>query len=378
MNLALKYRPALLSDLVGQYHNARIISNIISDFAKDKPFPSVFLFAGSRGTGKTTTARIVAKLLNCTNLKAGDFYASCNECEMCLSIDRFKTVDVIEIDAASHGSVDHIRALKERTMYQSTARVRMFIIDECHSMSKEAFDALLKLLEEPPESTVFVMCTTELDKLPDTIVSRSMIFEFRRIGESDICKRLEYVSGQEGIDIEPAVLSGLATKVNGSLRDALIGLTQLMVYAGGECITVDMFEALFGVRSKRYFSAIVHTITQKEVSKGLELIANFYSTAGEVVLIDGLICEFRDLLIDSVEGAQSSFTASTIIEALKVLWDIRVKVKHFGFNMKIMLEIMYIMLVRALMPNMEIQAATRVVATRQVDMEQLTDIFGTK
>ena len=378
MNLALKYRPCLLVDLVGQQHNARIISNIVGQHKAGEELPAVFLFAGSRGTGKTTTARIVAKLFNCPELVFGEYYASCNTCETCVSIDRFKSIDVVEIDAASYGSVDHIRALKERTMYESVARVRMFIIDECHSMSKEAFDALLKLFEEPPEMTVFVLCTTELEKLPDTIISRAMLFEFRRLSECDICKRLEYVAGKEKIDIQAAVLTELATKVNGSLRDALIGLTQLILYAGGNIITIDMFEELFGVRSKRYFLDIVNTIVEKEVSKGLELIGRFYSTAGEIVLIDGLIEQFKDMLIEGVNGKVRMFPQQAIIEALKVLWDIRIKVKHFGLSTKIMLEIMYIMLVRVLSPQAETQAFVGPVVKRTVGIGELNSIFGKK
>ena len=247
MNLALKWRPRLLDDLVGQQHNARIISNIVAQHKAGGELPAVFLFAGSRGTGKTTTARIVAKLLNCSELQIDKYCASCNRCESCVNIDRFRSIDVIEIDAASHGSVDHIRALKEQTMYESVADVRMFIIDECHSMSKEAFDALLKLFEEPPEMTVFVLCTTELEKLPDTIISRAMLFDFRRLNVIGIRERLEYVAGQEKIDIQAVVLVELAAKVNGSLRDALIGLTQLILYAGSAPVTIGMFEELFGV-----------------------------------------------------------------------------------------------------------------------------------
>ena len=378
MNLALKWRPRLLTDLVGQQHNARIISNIVAQHKAGEELPAVFLFAGSRGTGKTTTARIVAKLLNCPELQIDEYYASCNVCETCLSIDRFRSIDVVEIDAASHGSVDHIRALKEQTMYESVASVRMFIIDECHSMSREAFDALLKLFEEPPEMTMFVLCTTELEKLPDTIISRAMLFEFRRLGEVDICKRLEYVAGQEGADIQADVLSELATKVNGSLRDALIGLTQLILYAGNDPITIDMFEELFGVRSKRYFLDIVNTIVEKEVSKGLELIGRFYSTAGEHVLIDGLIEQFKYMLIEGVNGKVRMFPQQAIIEALKILWDIRIKIKYFGLSTKIMLEIMYIMLVRVLSPQADAQVLTSPVVKRAVGMEELSDMFGKK
>ena len=378
MNLALKWRPRLLTDLVGQQHNARIISNIIAQHKTGEELPAVFLFAGSRGTGKTTTARIVAKLFNCPELQIGEYYASCNKCETCISIDGFKSIDIVEIDAASHGSVDHIRALKERTMYESVASVRMFIIDECHSMSKEAFDALLKLFEEPPEMTVFVLCTTELEKLPDTIISRAMLFEFRRLSEIDICKRLEYVAGQEKIDIQAVVLVELAAKVNGSLRDALIGLTQLMLYAGSGPITIDMFEELFGVRSKKYFLNIVNTIVANEVTKGLELIGRFYSTVGEVVLIDGLIEQFKEMLVEGVDGKVRIFPQQAIIEALKVLWDTRMKIKHFGLSTKIMLEIMYIMLVRVLSPQAETQAFVSTVSKQPVGMGELTALFGKK
>lgn len=377
LNLALKYRPKSLVDLVGQDHNVRILNNIITQHMAGEELPAVFLFAGSRGTGKTTTARILAKLLNCDHLLAtnGALIQACGSCIVCKNIDKFMSVDIIEIDAASHGNVDSVRGLKEQTMYQSHAKMRMITIDECHSMSKEAFDALLKLFEEPPPATVFCLCTTEPDKLPDTILSRAMVFEFRRIKPERVESRLVQIAGLEQIDVAVEVLHELARKVDGSLRDALISLTQLSLYAGKQSITMQMFEEMFGIRGGQYFPAIIQAIAKREVNNGLILVADFYSKAGELVLVDGLIDEFKSMLVGSVTGKRSVFPENAIIEALRILWDVRVRVKYTGVNARTMLDIMFVMLSRVLTPQAAM-TGTQITQPKPASMAQLAGIFG--
>lgn len=218
--LALKYRPRIWSDLVGQ----EIIVKILTGMILDNRLHPFLVFGGSRGLGKTTASRILAKALNCAHRNGAD---PCNECESCLAIDHDTCPDVLELDAASNGGVTSIRRIREVAAY-TTIMVpnRVIILDEAHAMTREALQAMLKILEEPPEHTLFVMATTEAHQLPDTIISRSFPFDFRRISARSIQERLTMIVAKEHLDVEPSALAAISVHVSGGMRDAITVLEQ--------------------------------------------------------------------------------------------------------------------------------------------------------
>jgi len=221
MTLYRKYRPQAFADLVGQEHIKQTLQNAV---ARDL-ISHAYLLTGPRGTGKTSTARILAKVLNCKNIKDNN---PCNECDTCTQITEGNLIDIVEIDAASNRGIDEIRDLKQTLQFQpSFVQNKIFIIDEVHMLTKEAFNALLKTLEEPPDYVYFVLATTEVEKIPDTIISRCQRFDFRRITEEAIKKHLIDIANQEQMKFEESALALIADASAGGLRDAISLLEQL-------------------------------------------------------------------------------------------------------------------------------------------------------
>lgn len=209
-----KYRPQSFSEVIGQDHVVQTLQNAL----KSGSFSHAYLFSGPRGSGKTTIARILAKALNCENMKNGE---PCNTCDSCLEIIGSKSMDLMEIDAASHTGVDDVRALIEGIKFSPVkSKYKVFIIDECHQLSKSAANALLKTLEEPPSHAIFILATTEAHKMIPTIVSRCQRFDFKRLHTSEIIKKLEFILKKEGIKYETTVLPLIALNARGSFRDA--------------------------------------------------------------------------------------------------------------------------------------------------------------
>ena len=208
-----KWRPRTFADVIGQEH----ITEVLSGEIKTGSVSHAYLFCGSRGTGKTTCAKIFARAVNCENPKDGD---PCGECETCRASEN--TFDIVEMDAASNNGVDEIRRLKEEVMYPPTEmRRKVYIIDEVHMLSPSAFNALLKTLEEPPEHVIFILATTELNKIPITILSRCKRFDFHRITPEKIFSRLRMISDAEGIGIDDGALKLISRLASGAMRDAL-------------------------------------------------------------------------------------------------------------------------------------------------------------
>ena len=221
-----KYRPKTFSEVVGQSH----ITDTLQRQVADGTVGHAYLFTGTRGTGKTTCARILAKAVNCEHPVDG---APCNQCAACRGIDDGSLLDVTELDAASNGSVSDARSLREEAVYPpSVLKKRVYIIDEVHMLSKDAFNALLKIMEEPPEHLLFILATTELQKVPATILSRCQRYSFKRILPRDIARQLRYIAGEEQIDLTPDGADILARMAGGAMRDALSLLDQCRSFEG--------------------------------------------------------------------------------------------------------------------------------------------------
>src|SRR5215213_3020293 len=239
--LARKWRPQRFDDVVGQQAVTRTLRNAIASGR----IAHAFVFAGSRGCGKTTTARILARALNCEKGPTAD---PCGACDGCVEIAQGRDIDVLEIDAASHTGIDNIREVVIAGLAISPVRDRykIFIIDEVHQLSTASFNALLKSIEEPPAHVVFMMATTELHKIPDTILSRSQVFEFRQISTKAIVQQLKKIAVAEKIEIADAALALIARAAEGSMRDAQSALDQVLAFAG-TTITVDDVSAVLGL-----------------------------------------------------------------------------------------------------------------------------------
>ena len=287
-----KYRPQTFHDLIGQ-------ENIVISLSKAIELNRIahaFLLCGPRGTGKTSSARILAKSLNC---KEGPTLTPCGKCPACLDIMNSIPVDVIEIDAASNRSVEDTQAILEKIQYVPVnGRYKIYVIDEVHMLSNHAFNALLKTLEEPPENVIFILATTEPQKVLETIISRCQRYDFRRITIDDIVKRLKYISEQENINIADEALFAIAKNSQGGMRDSLALLDQISVLGANKQITVDDINEILGKISFEVLSEITQCIIDADCSKSVPLIDKIYSKGNEPVqIIANLIQHFRDLML---------------------------------------------------------------------------------
>lgn len=287
-----KYRPQTLEQVVGQEHIKKALANAI---AMDK-ISHAYLFTGPRGTGKTSTARIFAKSLNCVN---GPTITPCGECENCRDITNSVPMDVIEIDAASNRKVEDAQNILEKVMYAPVnSRYKIYIIDEVHMLSSTAFNALLKTLEEPPKNVIFILATTEVHKVLDTIKSRCQRFDFRRITTSDIVKHLRYISDCEKINITDDALSTIAKNSAGGMRDSIALLDQLSVLSSENAITTDDINALLGRISFDLLHELSECIISSSQGKAVEILEKIYNSGNEPVqILQNLLDYLKNLLI---------------------------------------------------------------------------------
>lgn len=265
LSLYRKYRPQRFSELVGQDH----IKDTLASAVRSKRIAHGYLFCGTRGTGKTTTARILAKAINCQNQKTGE---PCNRCITCKDFISGKSMDLIEIDAASNRGIDEIREIIEKIKFTpNTAKYKVFVIDEAHMLTREAFNALLKTLEEPPEHAIFILATTEPHKLPPTILSRVQRFDFKRIIPSDIAKRLISVAKKEKIKIDDGAIAAITEAADGSFRDAESLLDQVASYMGKRIKLSDV-ELILGVSDQKSIIKLIDCLIEKDAKGAITLV----------------------------------------------------------------------------------------------------------
>ena len=285
-----KWRPKVFSDVVGQPHITSTLKNEIEAGRHSH----AYLFTGSRGTGKTTCAKILAKAVNCLHPVNGD---PCNECEICRGIDNGTIMDVIEIDAASNNGVDNIRDIRQEANFTpAKCKYRVYIIDEVHMLSTGAFNALLKTLEEPPEHVKFILATTEVHKLPATILSRCQRFDFRRIPSEDMIGRMNYIAEQEGLTLDSDAAMLISRISDGGMRDALSLLDQCM---GRDMhVTSKLVSDVAGLTSKDYLFRLADSLCDSDCAKAMEILDELHSSSCDMErLCSELINHYRSLMV---------------------------------------------------------------------------------
>lgn len=295
--LARRFRPQAFDDVVGQEHVAQALRNAI----RSERVAHAYLFTGARGVGKTSTARILAKALNCPNVQDG---IPCNNCEICDGISAGNDVDVLEIDGASNRGIDDIRSLRANVNVRSMrTQFKLYIIDEVHMLTREAFNALLKTLEEPPPNVKFVFCTTEPNKVPDTILSRCQRFDFSAIGEESIGGRLKEIAAAEGFEVEDEAIELVARRARGSMRDSQSLFDQLLAFSSGKITAADVHRML-GTASDDLLVSLFDAITQHRPGEVLNILDSALQTgvqSGE--LLDQCIGYVRDQMVTISSGA---------------------------------------------------------------------------
>ena len=291
-----KYRPQTFDDVSGQM----AVTQTLKTQIMTGKMSHAYLFTGSRGTGKTSCAKILAKAVNCLNPDHGN---PCNVCEACKAIDSGSCMDVLEIDAASNNGVDNVRDLRDDAIYTpSQVKMRVYIIDEVHMLSISAFNALLKIIEEPPEHLLFILATTELHKVPATILSRCQRFSFRRISQEDIAARLQYVAYQENIDLDDGAARVIARLADGGMRDGLSLLDQCASATTGE-LTAERVYACLGIAGERKCGEMMGYIAAHDTKNALELFNRLYTEGKDLgAMLDEMACLTRDLLVLKTAG----------------------------------------------------------------------------
>ena len=308
-----KFRPITFSDMVGQENIVKILKHQIVN----NQVGHAYLFCGGRGTGKTTTAKIFSRAINCENSKDGE---PCNECDICKGILNSSLVDVQEIDAASNNSVDNIRTIREDVIFApSMAKYKIYIIDEVHMLSTGAFNALLKTLEEPPEHVIFILATTEPHKIPVTILSRCQRFEFKRISISDITKRLSYICEQSSIQFEDNALNIIAQSAEGALRDAISILDQV-ISSGITNITEENVKEILGISSTQTVFNLINSILNLDMQNALNEVSSIVNSGRDIKYFTWQVITLsRDALIYKVSQDTSLLTNFSSLEELKNL-----------------------------------------------------------
>ncbi len=303
-----KYRPATFEEVCGRDEIVAILKNQI----KTGKLAHAYLFCGTRGTGKTTCAKILARAVNCLSPVDGN---PCGECEACKIMQSGLNTDIVEMDAASNNGVGDVRDLIGELVYTPTElKKRVYIIDEVHMMSQSAFNALLKTLEEPPEHVIFILATTELHKLPSTIISRCQRYDFDRLSNNTITQRLRYVADSENIDIDDEALFVISKLAQGGMRDALVYLELCMGIDGK--ITAETASKMFGVTSYEQFAELTAGIATGDISRMFEVIGDVYKGSSDLMVFWGdLISFYRDMLVCKTVKNYTAYIETTPAQA---------------------------------------------------------------
>ncbi|MCX0291439.1 DNA polymerase III subunit gamma/tau [Lactobacillus kullabergensis] len=307
-----KWRPRTFDSVIGQDDITETLKNAI----KRGTISHAFLFAGPRGTGKTSCAKILAKALNCSNLQDGE---PCNKCANCLAADKGAMADIVEIDAASNNGVDEIRDIRDKVKYAPTqGKYKVYIIDEVHMLSMGAFNALLKTLEEPPEHVVFILATTELQKVPATIISRTQRYNFKRITQADLEKRMKYILGQEKISYDEKALAVIAQVADGGMRDALSILDQLLSFDKNK-VEYDAALEITGFADKEKIEQILLAILNNDTTEALSLAqTELENGASSKNILDELIEMATDALmaVKTKDNSQKNFLNADFVQKI--------------------------------------------------------------
>jgi len=347
--MARKWRPRSFNEMVGQEHIAQTLKNAIAT----GNIHHAFLFTGTRGVGKTTSARILASMLNCT----AEGEKPCGQCESCKAIAAGSAIDVLEIDAASNNGVDDMRDVLDGTQYPPmNSKYRILIIDEVHALSKQAWNSMLKTLEEPPAYLVFIFATTEVNKVLPTILSRVLRFDFKRLSPLQISKRLAYVCQQEGIKIAPEALSIISEKADGSMRDALTIFDEVFAYSGNS-ITAESVQNALGIPSDTLYFELVKSFEAHDAKGSFAVLEKAMAAGVEVqVFLEGFIRFLRNFLysriglsaealeisqenLDNLKKLAPAFEQGDILRIAKIITELseRCSARH-GLNPRLLAE----------------------------------------
>jgi len=346
---ARKWRPGTFEEIVGQEHIAKTLKNAIVS----ERVAHAYLFTGPRGVGKTTTARILAKTLNCTDQVKGE---PCNKCEMCNTFNSSQSLDIIEIDGASNRRIEEIRALRESVKYSPTkGTYKVYIIDEVHMLTNESFNALLKTLEEPPEHTIFIFATTDVHKVPLTIISRCQRFDFRRIELEAIKNQLLKISKSENIETDDKSLTLIAKKADGALRDAQSLFDQVITF-GGTKIKAETVSQMLNLIDDELYFRVSDSILSKSFSEAFDVSKVLYDNGWNYIdFLSGLVEHFRNImtviirkntsLVESSESSKEkyleyieSYTEPDILRILTYLSKAQSEIKS-SQNQKLLTEV---------------------------------------
>lgn len=327
-----KYRPSTLEDVIGQ----DVVIQILKNAMKNNKVCHAYMFSGPRGIGKTSIAKLLAKAVNCIDLNDGD---ACGKCKNCISISDGFSSDIIEIDAASNNGVDEIREIKNKiNLVPNQLKYKVYIIDEVHMLSIGAFNALLKTLEEPPEHIIFILATTDLHKVPSTIISRCQCFEFKRISNSGIVNRLKYICEKENIKVDDDVLDYIAELSDGGLRDAVGMLDKLNAYSNS-IISMDDFEKVNGIVSKKQKVEFLNFIKDKNVIEMIKFIDNIYDNGKDLVIfVQDMLQLCKNYSINYYIDNDHSYDIKFLIDFSKLLNDLLKNIKIIS-DVKTILEI---------------------------------------
>ncbi|UUV18526.1 DNA polymerase III subunit gamma/tau [Fusobacteria bacterium ZRK30] len=320
ITLYRKYRPSTFDEVAGETDIIKTIKNSL----KENKMAHAYLFTGPRGVGKTTTARLIAKGLNC--MENGVTDTPCNKCENCIDISKNKFIDLIEIDAASNRGIDEIRSLKDKINYQpAKGRKKVYIIDEVHMLTKEAFNALLKTLEEPPAHVIFILATTEPDKILETIISRCQRYDFKPVNQKESIDHLLMIAESEGVKIDNSSLKLIYEKSGGSMRDAISIFEKLISSCYGEEITLEKTEKILGVIPEKKLAEFLEIISKNDLVNGINFLDSLWNDS---INVEEFLKSFAYYLKELMIGKKSPFNIMKSIAIIEDIFEVMGKFRY--------------------------------------------------